>query len=332
SSTTINLRVSGTGTSAGSTIISLSQSSLALNNTLITSAIQITGTVQTTSGTISAVQFAIDASQNWLDANIAARRPSGSGEEADFAVLIDPSLLTPGNHTLLIRGRVSSGLYSGIISLNFRTEAGSSPNRPTLNIQSPQQGSVVSGTITVSGNASDPDNDLVKVEWAIDSTSPSAWNPVSGKTSWSFTIDTTKYTEGNHMIYVRATDAANLSNTSSLSLKFTKKEESSSSNRRVWILLGIVFLIALIVLVIGAIVRRQRGMKILASPQEQVETGPQTFVIENEKIICYACEIPLKKGDNAIKCTCNKVYHQKCANNIEECAFCSSPVSTKVKF
>ncbi len=78
-------------------------------------------------------------------------------------------------------------------------------NAPACAIASPVSDSTVSGTITVTGTASDPDGneELVRVEVRINS---ETWNTATGTTSWSYTLNTNSLTNGQHTIYARAYD------------------------------------------------------------------------------------------------------------------------------
>lgn len=78
------------------------------------------------------------------------------------------------------------------------------PNQsPTVDITYPVGGDTVSGTITISGTASDSDGSVTLVEVNIDGGS---WWPCSGTTSWSKSWDTTGASTGWHTIYARSKD------------------------------------------------------------------------------------------------------------------------------
>lgn len=76
---------------------------------------------------------------------------------------------------------------------------------PTCTIISPSDSDTVSGTMTVSGSAADPDGDeeLVRVEVRIDSGS---WETASGTDSWSYTINTNSLSNGPHTLSARSYD------------------------------------------------------------------------------------------------------------------------------
>jgi len=77
--------------------------------------------------------------------------------------------------------------------------------KPTVQITSPGEGGSVSGTVEVSGVANDPDgaSDIDYVEVRLDSGN---WARASGTSSWHYTYDTTKVSNGEHTIHARAAD------------------------------------------------------------------------------------------------------------------------------
>jgi len=93
--------------------------------------------------------------------------------------------------------------------------------KPTVTVTSHKNGSKVSGTVTVSGTASDPDGTVVRVELALDV--QAEWEVATGTESWSHTRDTEQYGVGKHTLYVRAYDGEDYSDV--VSYDFTVVEE-----------------------------------------------------------------------------------------------------------
>jgi hypothetical protein len=71
---------------------------------------------------------------------------------------------------------------------------------PTVAITQPANGSILSGTVMLAGIASDPVG-LVDVELSIDQ-GPQV--PVSGRQNWTYTLDTTRFSNGSHTMTVQA--------------------------------------------------------------------------------------------------------------------------------
>lgn len=90
----------------------------------------------------------------------------------------------------------TSEIY-GPITFEWKEDPGSAPSIDYVNID------VEFTTVTVSGTASDVDNDLVSVE--VEFNNSGAWLGTAGTTNWSM-IDSS-LPAGNHTVRVRATDA-----------------------------------------------------------------------------------------------------------------------------
>lgn len=76
---------------------------------------------------------------------------------------------------------------------------------PTISIGAPAAGATVSGSVTVSGSASDATSGVASVDLSVDGGS---WQPVSGTTSWSWSWGTTTLVDGSHTLTARSTDGA----------------------------------------------------------------------------------------------------------------------------
>jgi hypothetical protein len=73
---------------------------------------------------------------------------------------------------------------------------------PSVSISNPAPNSILSGTVTVSGSATDAVG-IASVGVSVDS---GAYQTASGTSSWAFPLDTTTYLNGTHTISARATD------------------------------------------------------------------------------------------------------------------------------
>src|SRR5262249_39908311 len=80
---------------------------------------------------------------------------------------------------------------------------------PTVSFSSPVNGSVVSGTVTIQGAASD-NRAVGSVEVQIDT---NGYAPAVGTTSWSFSWNTAAVGNGTHTVTARAWDTAGRSAT-----------------------------------------------------------------------------------------------------------------------
>jgi hypothetical protein len=80
---------------------------------------------------------------------------------------------------------------------------------PVCKITSPASEAILNGIIEIRGEASDIDSEIVYVEIKIDN---NTWQRATGTLSWNFSVDTTKYTDGEHSVYARAWDGRYYSN------------------------------------------------------------------------------------------------------------------------
>lgn len=85
---------------------------------------------------------------------------------------------------------------------------------PTVSIDTPAPGATVSGTITVAGRASD-DLGVMKVKYRVDTRGD--YQLAAGTTVWSGSIDTKAYTNGAHVLSVRAIDNSGNGTTATVS-------------------------------------------------------------------------------------------------------------------
>ena len=76
-------------------------------------------------------------------------------------------------------------------------------NPPRVAIIEPNENARVNGTVTVSGNASDPDAVVLYVEVRVDG---GAWNRTVGRENWTYRWDTTPLSDGRHLIEARSYD------------------------------------------------------------------------------------------------------------------------------
>lgn len=82
-------------------------------------------------------------------------------------------------------------------------QASTTNEAPSISIASPAEGSVVSGTTSIAGTASDADGNTLAVEVRVDS---GPWRPASGGVAWSFDWNTTQVVNGTHTLTARVSD------------------------------------------------------------------------------------------------------------------------------
>jgi hypothetical protein len=159
-------------------------------------------------------------------ANLTVSQDPVSGNGFSSSGLALPLTLTPGQSTNfnVAFAPAAAGSVSGSFSLisnatNSPTAlalsgAGAAPAPPSVAISSPANGAAVSGTITVSGTASDAVG-VSSVQVQIDG---GTFSPASGTTNWTFDLDTTALSNTAHTLTARATDTAGLTATSTVTV------------------------------------------------------------------------------------------------------------------
>ncbi|HET7207259.1 MAG TPA: RICIN domain-containing protein, partial [Terriglobales bacterium] len=97
---------------------------------------------------------------------------------------------------------------------------------PSVSISSPSNGATVSGSITVSGTASDGVG-LSSVQVQVDS---GVFSSASGTSNWSFSLNTSSLSNSSHTITARATDTSGISASSSVSVSVSNGTGGPSIN------------------------------------------------------------------------------------------------------
>jgi hypothetical protein len=141
---------------------------------------------------------------------------------------------------------------------------------PTCNISYPNTGATVSGVIEVNGTASDADGTVQRVEIKIDDGN---WIWVPGTAYWSYNLDTTPFSNGEHTVYVRSFDGNNYSSETSINVEVDNpKAEEKEDMWLLWILILIIIIVLLIVALL--VLKRRRPMEEEKEEEEFEEDVP----------------------------------------------------------
>ena len=120
------------------------------------------------------------------------------------------------DHTAyFIAGKTASSFTSNIDKFVYPAASSPSNQPPTCSISSPSNGATVSGTVSITGTASDSDGTVQSVQVKIGS---DAWATASGTTSWSYSWDTTGYSDGSYTILARSYDGTDYSTNASITV------------------------------------------------------------------------------------------------------------------
>jgi parallel beta-helix repeat protein len=139
---------------------------------------------------------------------------------------------------------------------------------PTCTISTPTQSEVVSGIYNVTGNASDSDGDVERVEIRIDE-GPwfHVWN-----IPWSLVWDTTAFSNGEHTIYARSYDGENYSEEVHVTVIVDNPgPPTDQEHQGDWIWFAITLIVAtavVVVLIVFMFIRRRREESEVEEPSE----------------------------------------------------------------
>ncbi|MCK4614175.1 MAG: right-handed parallel beta-helix repeat-containing protein, partial [Thermoplasmata archaeon] len=139
-----------------------------------------------------------------------------NGTDAAFSL----SNLSAGNHTITLKVQDNSGALSEPVSASLTITAPNQP--PVVTITSPKNRSKVSGKVTISGTASDPDGTVQRVEVSING---GDWILLTGITNWNYEWDTKKLKNGEYTINVRSYDGKNYSQEQSVNITVENKDD-----------------------------------------------------------------------------------------------------------
>ncbi|MCF7668865.1 MAG: hypothetical protein K9N48_03710, partial [Verrucomicrobia bacterium] len=159
---------------------------------------------QVTSGTITVSGNATDTASGV--ASVQVRVNGGNWQTANGTTSWNITItLSEGENSIDVRSTDNSGNTSSIKQVTVMRDT----QEPTVQISNPSDGQqVTSGTITVSGNATDTASGVASVQVRINGGN---WQTANGTTSWNITVT---LNEGDNNIEVRSTD--NRGNTSSI--------------------------------------------------------------------------------------------------------------------
>lgn len=167
-------------------------SNAASNNQIVSGIIIISGTANDFDGSVKLVEIKID-NGNWQTA---------VGTDS-WSKSINTNTVSNGQHTISARSKDNDGYYSDVYSIIVNVQNGEDNQPPTVEITHPSNQQLLSGIVTIAGNAYDSDGFVILVEIKIDNTD---WQICSGTNSWNFIWDTTDVSNGQHTIYVRCKD------------------------------------------------------------------------------------------------------------------------------
>lgn len=180
----------------------------------INGSIQISGTASDTNDSVQSVEVKIDDG--------AWNATSGT---SSWSYTWESTTVSDGQHTITARATNSSGNTS---TDSHTVTVDNTDEPPTVSIDSPSEGATVSGSVQVSGTASDPDGSVQTVQLRVDG---GAWNTTSGTSSWSYGWDTTGVSDGQHALEARSYDGTSYSSVASRTVTVDNQASGGSSDQ-----------------------------------------------------------------------------------------------------
>ena len=135
---------------------------------------------------------------------------------------LDTSSLENGGHTIRVRAFDQESTSAEVVLTIDVLNSVVQNIKPTVIILSPEDKAEVSETITISGNATDEDGVIERVEISIDG---GDWITIEEIDSWNFEWDSTTVDDGDHTVRVRAFDGTDYSDVVPLTLSVSNEDD-----------------------------------------------------------------------------------------------------------
>jgi hypothetical protein len=188
----------------------------------VASALQITTTQLpggTLGGTFTSTLSATGGTRPYIWSLLNGALPQGLTLSSSGVISGTPTVAGSSPFTVAVKDSTGASA-SANLSINVVT-----PAPPSVSISSPANGSTVSGTVSVSGVASDGLT-ISSVQLSVDG---GAFSNVSGTTSWSISLNSNSLSNGTHSLSAKVNDSAGNSATSSL-VDITVDNSSTASD------------------------------------------------------------------------------------------------------
>ncbi len=179
----------------------------------VSNTVTVTGTASDNVA-IASVQVAVDGGP--------FKNASGT---SSWTYALDTSGYANGNHTLTSRATDTSGnVGTAAVAVDVENGAPVDTTAPAVAISAPTSGATVSGTVTVSGSASDAGG-LAGVAVSLDG---GTFKQATGSANWIYSLDTSTLSNASHTITARATDTSGNTGSSSVTVTVANAVSSPS--------------------------------------------------------------------------------------------------------
>ncbi|MEO9476202.1 MAG: Ig-like domain-containing protein [Cyclobacteriaceae bacterium] len=205
-----NIVVDGNGSSSTPPTVSITAPS---NNATVSGTVSITASASDVDSDLAGVQFKLNGS------NLGSQDTS-----SPFSYSWNTTGESNGTYSLTAVATDNAGNATTSSTVIVTVSNASGGSAPVVSITSPSNSSTVSNTITITASASDPDSDLVGVQFKLDGSDLGSQDTSS---PYSYSWDTDGASNGSHTLTAVATDAAGNTTTSS-SVSVTVSNSSGS--------------------------------------------------------------------------------------------------------
>jgi len=148
------------------------------------------------------------------------------------------SMLSVGVHRVYFRVRDDHGIWSDeesiLVIINPRED---SPRNPSIVMESPDNNSVVSGTVIIQGHVDKGGAGVKRLEVSING---AEWVVVDGSDSWSYEWDTRTLQDGEYEIRVRSFDGETYSAERSWTVRVENRDDDAGEENRSFLIIGLI--------------------------------------------------------------------------------------------
>jgi hypothetical protein len=188
----------------------------------------------------------------------------GELSNADMVLI---NSLSVGKHTIAFKVRDNEGLWSDEVFEVVTVKA--TNEKPELEITYPEDNTRILGILTITGSADDADGSITQILVSIDGRS---WQEIDANDLWSYEIDASAFSQGEHVIAFRAYDGEDYSEEKYLTVLVGEKE---GEDMELLTIFGLIIMVIIAVLLLAYIIgRRAKKNPAILQPQP---AQPRTF-------------------------------------------------------
>ena len=153
--------------------------------------------------------------------------------------------------------------------------------QPTITLTSHKNNQTVTGEITLKGQAGLSVGTLSKVQVKVDNKD---WKDAKGTTSWTYSLDTTRLSNGKHTITIRALSLANASSElKSVTVKVDNANNELAVTSALWLVVALVLVVVIVIIVVIFFItsskkgsKKGKGKRPKTKVQREMEAGIPT--------------------------------------------------------